>query len=785
MSTDNTNIPLQLAKRFVNQTNRHVFLTGKAGTGKTTFLKYIKETSYKKLAVIAPTGVAAMNAGGMTIHSFFNLPFGTFIPTMKTVWGGEASFIYNKNQLFHKAKLGFSKRKLIQELDLLIIDEISMVRADVLDAVDTLLRSIRKKQTPFGGLQMLFIGDPFQLPPVVKDSEWDHLKELYSSPFFFDSQVMQEANPVFIELSKIYRQQDEDFIALLNRVRNNTCTPPDFEFLHTCYKPDFTPEKENDFITLTSHNYKADAINQKEIQQLPGELFAIEGDVIGDYPPNAFPVDKMLHLKRGAQIMFVKNDKGENRRYFNGKIGIIDGVNAEENSIQVKFPQEDDILTIEKETWKNIRYQFDEEKEAISEEELGSFSQFPIRLAWAVTIHKSQGLTFERAMIDAGRSFASGQVYVALSRLTSPKGLVLQSPIYPGSISTDPHVLAFSEKLMQPEELLQEVEMNEKAFAEQSIFKAFEWDKIIEQLGLILTNFEKKTLPNKDRAYILLTGIVAKLRNLEVVGQKFSAQLHSLLQEGDIAQEQLHKRTVAAASWFLQELTQEGGFIPEMQEHIKAMKLKKRTQKYVEQVSLVLLNFERKKNLLDQAVSITEALAGKKSIQELMEEVRKMHHPAEMIASNDISKNILNTPISSTNPSRSQNNLPPSEEQNENQDGKESLAKLPKQPRQPKGTSHRLSLQLFKDGQSIKAIATERALAPATIESHLISFIPTGEINVSELVTEEKSHAVRAALTANINVSLSAIKEALGTDFSYLEIKAVIKSMEKVGETTV
>jgi ATP-dependent exoDNAse (exonuclease V) alpha subunit len=404
MLSDPHNPIFQLAVQFVNQTARPVFLTGRAGTGKTTFLKYIRENSFKKMAVVAPTGVAAINAGGTTMHSFFQLPFGPFIPSPQYGWNPEAPGFTDPNSLFKNIRFNASKRELLQELDLLIIDEISMVRADMLDAVDAILRHFRQQPlAPFGGLQVLYIGDLYQLPPVVSREEWQLLQQHYASPFFFDAHVVRQSPPVYLELNKIYRQNEVEFINILNNVRNNRLRPEDIERLHDFYQPEFVPSKHDNYITLTSHNVKADSINQEELAKIPGKSQTFEASITGEFGDKAFPAERSLTVKEGAQIMLIKNDKGETRRYFNGKIGTVTKV--KEDKLIIAFPDEPEELVLEKETWRNIRYQYDKELDKVEEEELGTFRQYPIRLAWAITIHKSQGLTFEKAVIDAGASF--------------------------------------------------------------------------------------------------------------------------------------------------------------------------------------------------------------------------------------------------------------------------------------------------------------------------------------------------------------------------------------------
>ena len=417
------------AVAFVNQTQQPIFLTGKAGTGKTTFLKFIRENSYKKMAITAPTGVAAMNAGGTTLHALFWLPFGVFIEDYPLQWGESDQFIYNKHRLFSTIKLTKNRRAILQELELLVIDEVSMVRADTLDAIDVILKSVRRDMRPFGGVQVLFIGDLYQLPPVVQDREWQVLRDYYSSVFFFDAKVFKQQPPVLIELQKIYRQQDSAFINILNKIRNNETTNSDLDELNTHYKPDFIAPEGEQYITLTSHNRLADQINQEKLESLETKLHQIKSIIKDEFQNGLFPAEETLSLRVGAQVMFIKNDVGDERRYFNGKIGTVKDIQVEKHKIIVSFPNGEEDVEVKRETWENIRYSYNKGDDKIEEEVLGTFSQFPLRLAWAITIHKSQGLTFEKAIIDAGTSFAAGQVYVALSRLTGLEGLVLRSRV--------------------------------------------------------------------------------------------------------------------------------------------------------------------------------------------------------------------------------------------------------------------------------------------------------------------------------------------------------------------
>src|SRR6478609_829528 len=418
ITPDDHNPIFKIASDFIQHTNRSVFLTGKAGSGKTTFLKHIISNTRKNGVVVAPTGVAAINAGGVTMHSFFQLPFGPYIPGMQKRFNGvEVSDSYS---LFKNIRFSADKRELIRELELLVIDEVSMVRCDMLDAMDAILRYFRKSDQPFGGVQVLYIGDMYQLPPVAKNEEWELLRDFYESPFFFHSQAVLNSPPLYIELKKIYRQSDQQFIELLNRIRNNEAQREDLQLLNKKFDNQFNPAAGENYITLCTHNYKADSVNAAELAKLKGTVHRFRGSITGEFSDKALPTEMELQLKEGAQIIFIKNDSDPLKRYYNGKLAIVKSLGEDE--IRVKFPDSGQELTIERETWRNVRYAYDREKESVEEEEIGSFSQFPIRLAWAITIHKSQGLTFQKAIIDAGASFTAGQVYVALSRCTSLEG---------------------------------------------------------------------------------------------------------------------------------------------------------------------------------------------------------------------------------------------------------------------------------------------------------------------------------------------------------------------------
>lgn len=438
---DKNNVEFNNAAEFVRHTDKLVYLTGKAGTGKTTFLKYIKDTTDKNTVILAPTGVAAINAGGVTIHSFFQIPFGPFVPDDSRL-RTNATRSENKETIFTTFRYREDKREIIENLELLIIDEISMVRADMLDVIDRILRVFRRKPyLPFGGVQVILIGDTFQLPPIADNDQWAILSQFYKTPFFFSSKVIEQNTPLYIELKKIYRQNEQEFIDLLNRVRVNQLSQTDFRTLNSKYNPTFSGNG-SDYIILATHNKIVNETNLTRLNQLKTELFTFEANVTGDFPDRHKPTDHFLKLKVGAQIMFIKNDTGEFKRYFNGKIGKIKEL--EESSITVTFDDESEV-EVERAVWNNIQYTYNKEKRKVEEEIIGTFEQFPIRLAWAITVHKSQGLTFEKVIADLGRAFAPGQVYVALSRCTSFSGLQLKTQLNQYAIKTDPKVLEFAQ----------------------------------------------------------------------------------------------------------------------------------------------------------------------------------------------------------------------------------------------------------------------------------------------------------------------------------------------------
>lgn len=727
-SFDTQNDIFAKAVAFVNQTQQPIFLTGKAGTGKTTFLKFIRENSYKKMAITAPTGVAAMNAGGTTLHALFWLPFGVFIENYPLTWEDKDQFIYNKHRLFSTIKLTKNRRAILQELELLVIDEVSMVRADTLDAIDVILKSVRRDMRPFGGVQVLFIGDLYQLPPVVQDREWQVLRDYYSSAFFFDAKVFKQQPPVLIELQKIYRQQDSTFIDILNKIRNNETANEDLEALNAHYKPDFVAPAGEQYITLTSHNRLADQINQEKLESLDTKLHRIKSIIKDDFQNGLFPADDTLSLRVGAQVMFIKNDVGEERRYFNGKIGTVKDIQIDKHKIIVSFPNGEEDVEVKRETWENIRYSYNKGDDKIEEEVLGTFSQFPLRLAWAITIHKSQGLTFDKAIIDAGTSFAAGQVYVALSRLTGLEGLVLRSRVPSYAIRTDFQVVNFMKNMSAISELDPILQEAQKRYLGQILLQSFRWNNMCDELESLIEEQEGKKIEGKEEAVEFLKDLLAKLRAQEVVANKFITQLYKMLAQAEIDYEKICERSNAAVSWFLPTFSKE--CLEPMERHIEEWRVKKRTKKYISTLKSILLDFKRKHEQLKHSQTIAEAL--NKSSDELTEELLQWNKPKD---------------------------------------------DLVKEVEEKEKDTKQISLDMFMDGSDIEEIAKKRDMVVGTIYGHLINFIGT-DIEATDLMAEDELHKIVEIINKNPEASATEIRTLMDMKVDYPQIRIAQKYLE-------
>lgn len=535
-----TNPEIELAWQCVERTGSHLFLTGKAGTGKTTFLRKLKELSPKRMIVVAPTGIAAINAGGVTIHSFFQLSFAPHIPDT-TLTSREAPY-----------KFGKEKIKIIRSMDLLVIDEVSMVRADLLDAVDTVLRRYRDRSKPFGGVQLLMIGDLQQLAPVIKENEWALLSRYYDTPYFFGSRALRETSYITIQLEHVYRQSDTQFLSLLNKIRVNDVDDNLLAELNKRYIPGFQPREEDGYIRLTTHNYQAQRINDRQLSFLPSTAMTFKAEVKGNFPESAYPADADLVIKTGAQIMFIKNDSSAEKRFYNGKIGVVTAVSKD--AIRVKGRGDNTDFLLEKEEWANSKYILNETTREITEEVEGVFKQYPIRLAWAITIHKSQGLTFEHAVIDASLSFAHGQVYVALSRCKTLEGMVLGSPLTKEAVICDESVNEFSREVEQSVPDKAKLNNLMQRYFYDLVCELFDFSSINKQFSIILRLLD-------EYLYRLYPKLLEQFKErhlrfgneIEKISSRFQMQYSTIIMEtADYSTNpRLQERIKAGAGYFL------------------------------------------------------------------------------------------------------------------------------------------------------------------------------------------------------------------------------------------
>ena len=731
-----------LAARFVNNTHRHVFLTGKAGTGKTTFLRYITSHTHKQVVIAAPTGVAAINAGGITLHSLFQLPFGAYVPDNRLPAGQNYQNLNTRESLIRSMQIRGNKRRLLQELELLIIDEVSMLRADLLDAINTVLQVVRRQgNVPFGGVQVLFIGDLLQLPPVVKDQEWQVLQQYYKSPFFFSAQCLQGPHqPLYIELDKVYRQSDDTFIRLLNNLRHNQLLPQDAELLNRHYRPHFRPSPDDPYIQLTTHNHKADAVNREALRNLPGQSYFFQAEIDKDYPEHLYPLDAKLELKAGAQVMFIKNDASGEKRFFNGKIGKVAEINN--NGFQVEFPEDKTKVKVEKYEWQNIRYRFNETTNEVEEETLGTFKQYPVRLAWAITIHKSQGLTFQKAVLDLGSAFAPGQVYVALSRLVSLDGLVLTSPVPTVLPNQDEAITGFAGST-GPEPLETVLATESQVFLKDSLRRCFDFAPCAGQLRQHLNNYTKDEQRSTRQKHLpWAQELEATFKQEKAIADKFGQQLAGLIEQQSLNLDQLEARIRAAADYFrprLKELSR--NVLTHTQKVAQEKKTKQyqaelteleshlfRLQQHLEKASALLLSFREGKELTKQAVPPVES------------EERRQIVPAGRTRTRE---NAASEP-------------------------KEKAAK------KEKGQTQQESYDLYCAGKTIAEIATLRSLAITTIESHLARYVQSGDIPIATFLDSVKLKQILTVARTVDTDQLAPIKQLLGDEFSYTDIRFAV-----------
>ena len=803
---ENTSPYYQLANDFALLTNRSIFLTGKAGTGKTTFLHKLKAVTKKQMAVVAPTGVAAINAGGTTMHSFFQLPFTPYLPTAE-----------GRKNLIEKMKMQGNRRKVLQELELLVIDEISMVRADVLDSVDTILRHVRyRNNEPFGGVQVIFIGDMFQLSPVATDDEWRLLSQYYSSPYFFHSHVIQQQQPVYIELDKIFRQTNSDFIRVLNEVRNNCLSDSSLKLLQSRYNPLFVPPSDDTYITLTTHNYKADQINAEELAKIKGKIYTFVADIQGEYPEKSYPTEKMLELKIGAKVMFLKNDTETPRRFFNGKIGVVESI--QEDSISIKCPDDFEAIDINKAVWENIRYTTNPTTKQIEEDELGKFIQYPLRLAWAITIHKSQGLTFDKAVIDAGAAFASGQVYVALSRCRSLEGMVLLSKINPNTIQNDRQIVEHEQNKLPIEELEIQLDESRNLYRNFILFQLYDFKNLVGQSARLLKETTENVSSFNEETIPFLKNIVQQSESLQDIAEKFQGQLLKILSERPVVEEYLQERLAAACDFFNEKT---GLLLETLRQSPAVSDSRANASDYNEGIKIIFSNIEQKNFLMkglklkftvedyfilkntfivpDFNVNAYAKTSSKQKITTRQPELYRMlmHLRNQICEPKDL-------PIYLVAGSQTLNEMSDYLPQNERdllqisgfgpakveKYGKlfldvilsyckqhklqslmheKSSTKKEKKEKKPVGETFRTSLAMYNEGRSIEEIAMTRNLNHSTIVSHLERYVMNGELDINNFITYEKRET--AAEMVRKGTETGSIYEMLSSFLNYEEVK--------------
>jgi len=813
-----TNKQLDLAYDFVQYTGQNIFLTGKAGTGKTTFLKNLRKRSPKRMVVVAPTGVAAINAEGVTIHSFFQLSFAPQV-------GAESKF--NAEQRFTKEKIN-----IMRTLDLLVIDEISMVRVDILDAIDRTLRRFKNRRKPFGGVQVLMIGDLQQLSPVVKNEEWGLLKHEYDTPYFFSSKVLKEFPYVGIELSEVFRQQDEKFIAILNKVRENNLDEATRRELNQRYIPDFSPQDDEGYITLCTHNVSAHRINDSKLLELNGKQHVFTAKVEGKFPEYSYPTDFELKIKPGAQVMFVKNDSNPEKQFYNGKIGRV--ARIEDDTVWVQCPGEEHEIEVAAQTWENYKYSINKETGEIKEEIEGSFAQVPLKLAWAITIHKSQGLTFEKAIIDAESSFAHGQVYVALSRCKTFDGMVLSTPVGNRSIINDKTVNGFIKGVEENQPGESDLLTAKLAFQKEQLTEIFRFYRISWLLRSVV-----KVVQENRGSFIETTAIqfekMQKDFEQEVVevAAKFHEQITNYLRlEPDVNEnEKLQERTQKAAAYFggkVKSILSDSLENLDMEIDNKAVKkqLKKCTDDLKNEAEIKQTIFEVCTNGFD-VKRIMEATAQKlvkvntrksqnsrkaKEITDFehiphpdvfnrlrafrTEKASELSCPPFMIFSQKVLYELVNYLPTDSASLKMINGLGNRKIEQfgiditeiirqycaENNIAKGEIPlKEENKEKKPRVDTKRLSFDLFLSGKNVDEIARERGLTTGTIEGHLAHFVRSGDLEITRLVDdEEKLKKIMDYFGQAENKNLGEAKNHFGSEASYGELRGVLNYMERL-----
>lgn len=737
--------PIQTAADFVNSTSRHIFLTGKAGTGKTTFLRDLADRTHKNYLICAPTGIAALNANGVTIHSQFLLPFGSFIPdpSYRLTAEQERGF-HTREILFRSHPLNAARQKVLQSLELLVIDEVSMLRADVLDAIDVRLRQAKNNwKRSFGGVQVLFIGDLFQLPPIMKDAERGVMSQFYSSIHFFHAHALRHDGFVYVELEKVFRQSDDVFINVLNNLRQNIITAEDRDLLNAHFKPG--AEREEGVITLATHNRQVDDINRRSLDALDGKSYYYTATVEGDFPESMYPCGIQLELKVGAQVMFIKNDSSLDKRYYNGKLAKV--VQLDEDDITVVLDGESEEYIVPQEKWENTKYAIEEDEINPEIKVVGAFYQFPIKLAWAVTIHKSQGLTFDKAMIDVGNAFAPGQVYVALSRLRSLDGLTLRTPIPASAVDNDAEIVRFTEQKKSSQDLEAALNTGKTQYITELVLEAFNLDPVRQKMDKVLSKWPRVLNFNLERIDKWPERWKESFDALYLVSQTFKAQLFRLLQEGE--HQQMFARLSKGAEYFESQLKERLILIYGFQADIQRFKGVKKMTNDLEEVELQIIGvWQRVASVVEWTHSLLGGGLPEKNprIQEQIVKWRRETIQGEK----DRAKNDL--ALMSGKRTRK---------------GKKRTGEV----KSKKESTYEITFKLFESGKEVREIAAERELTETTIIGHLSRGISIGRVEISQLMELDKVEEI--AKTFNGQDSLSEWKADTDDKYSYVELRLV------------
>ncbi|HLU90665.1 MAG TPA: helix-turn-helix domain-containing protein [Cyclobacteriaceae bacterium] len=747
---------LKLAAHFVNSTNSPIFLTGKAGTGKTTFLRELTDLTHKTHIIVAPTGIAALHAKGVTIHSQFLLPLGSYLPTREPEGHFGSYGFYTQNTLAKRHTLNLARRKVLSTLDLLVIDEVSMLRADILDAIDYRLRSAKGNFTePFGGTQVLMIGDLFQLPPIVKDQEWQALGRFYKCMHFFEAQALKQSGMVYVELDKIFRQKDDNFIAVLNRLRENRITREDIAFLNNFYKAPDEIKALKDTITLTTHNYIADGHNRKELDNLKSKSHYFEAIIENEFPESLYPLPKTLELKEGAQIMFIRNDSSGSAAFFNGKMAKVKSIDKGE--ITVGMADTGGEYVLKREVWENKKYVVNEETKELVEEVIGSFEQYPVKLAWAVTVHKSQGLTFDRAIIDVGKAFAPGQVYVALSRLTSLDGLTLRTRIGSEAINNDPDVVGFTQSAKAQESLEKLLQVHQKKYVERLLVHTFQLQGLVETMQRFVHESQSSMEFEDPQMKIAVQVIVADVQEEIPNTVKYQRQLLNLLQMDE--QEKLMDRLEKGGMYYSNMME---SCLRKLLVHTAEVERFSRTKSYREGLSEIELLLIRKLGQIRKASFLIPAILKGEVIGKMdsrNESLIKLRETIWKEAREAASEN----PKFATTKS-----------------GRKKTGKGAPKIKLAKGETYEITYALSESGKTIKEISEERGLAESTIKSHLAKGIASGKVSIHQHLGEDLIEEISRLITSKEG-DLGMIRQENPDKYDYgtLKMVSVFLSLEE------